>query len=517
MATRRPESKKMGQIFTPDHIVSQMLDRALLNRNILSVKIMEPSFGEGIFLCHVIERMIICADVLNIDKNVLGEAIRENIYGIEKDPVLHKRTIEQIGRLLSRHGIDTIYVPSNLICGDALKEYVRFINQMDIVVGNPPYVRPHYMDEETKTMCKTMRFGQGTTDLYVHFYDIGIQMLNDSGRLCYISPRSFMYNASQASFRKYLLDTTLLSSIHDFKGRRVFPDADTYCCVCVLSKDNHQRSGFLYGNCEPNKLLADHFIEYQAIRSCGSRPWIFEDEKTKSIDIRSKCITHLRDIAHIQYGVSTNADRVYIGKAYIDNECTKPYINNQGEKYVFFNGCRIESSILRKCIKASKCDTDNNQVYIIFPYIYNERGCDLISETDLMERFPYAYSYLSSHRKRLEARDMEPDRPWYAFARSQGLKQMNRAKLTFKHIVPIGTEPISARRCLPDEIIYSGMFVTVEDESTLDRIANIINSADFKAHCNARGKNMSNGYIAINGKIAADFQLRSNLEREDHL
>jgi adenine-specific DNA-methyltransferase len=47
------------QIFTPTHIVDLMLDTVgYTEDNILKKTIMEPSFGDGAFLCKIVERII---------------------------------------------------------------------------------------------------------------------------------------------------------------------------------------------------------------------------------------------------------------------------------------------------------------------------------------------------------------------------------------------------------------------------------------------------------------------------
>lgn len=495
--------KSTGQVFTPYYMINAMLDSIEFDRlDLMKIRIMEPSFGTGRFLCRIIERMIEYADRNKISQSDLELAIRDHIFGIEKDRNLYNQALIEIQSLLQSHNISV--VPLNLICGDALIEYERFVDQIDLVIGNPPYVRIQNISPSTRELIRSFRFGQGNTDLYIQFYDIGLQMLRQDGVLCYITPNSFLKNNSQKKFRSYLLDQRLLDRLYNFKDYIVFDDVDTYCCVCTLSKKN--KTSFGYGEIDPlSKLETDVEIGYDQADLYKNRPWIFGIKRLDQDTIK------IRDIATVQYGISTNADRIYIGKAYTDEDCTKPYHKMVDQrKYVYFRGHRIEAEVLRKCVKASKCDQIGDPIYMIFPYEYDQEGCHLISETDLREKYPYTYTYLLSHRKQLEERDIEPNRPWYAFARSQGLSMMNKPKLVLKHMMPKGTGSIRVYHCLPDEIVYSGLFITGD----LDRVKNALQTAEFKAYCDQIGKEMSGGYISVNGKAIANYPIADQIKED---
>ena len=106
---------------------------------------------------------------------------------------------------------------------------------------NPPYVRIHNIESEYRNLVKHFRFADGTTDLYIVFYDIGIQMLKpNSGKLGYISPNSFLRNTSQKKFRNYLIDNQLLSKLSEKTPAKCFiwPGMNRLflhaCCNAVL-------------------------------------------------------------------------------------------------------------------------------------------------------------------------------------------------------------------------------------------------------------------------------------------
>ena len=86
----------------------------------------------------------------------------------------------------------------------------RFNGKMDFVVGNPPYVRVHNLDESLD-LTKTFSFAQdGMTDLYIVFYEIGLKMLNEKGVLGYITPSSYFNSLAGSYMRKTFVSENLV-------------------------------------------------------------------------------------------------------------------------------------------------------------------------------------------------------------------------------------------------------------------------------------------------------------------
>ena len=139
------------QIFTPSHIVDLILDTiGYTEDSVIEKTIMEPSFGDGAFLCAIIERIIVVSKTRGFDTQRIKTLILSNVYGIEKDPKLYELTINKINDICNVNDIGAIDMSNNLILGDTTIEYVNYKNKFDFVVGNPPYVRVHHMDTATK-------------------------------------------------------------------------------------------------------------------------------------------------------------------------------------------------------------------------------------------------------------------------------------------------------------------------------------------------------------------------------
>ena len=260
------KQKTEGRVFTPQHIVEQMLDKAnLVGENLLSQKIMEPSCGDGAFIVAVLDRMIRYAEESG-QTDRLKHSIEHNIFGIEKDPAVFEDLRSNILNLFRARGLD-IPFPPNIRCANTISEYKQYIGQMDVVIGNPPYVRPRNADGETRRALSDFQFCNGTTDLYIAFFEMGIQMLSPRGTLCFITPNSFLCNTSQKTFRKSLAEQKLITDIFDFKFHQVFPSAATYTCITTLRKGNENDTFAFstYGENGENRQTTNQKYAFQEV------------------------------------------------------------------------------------------------------------------------------------------------------------------------------------------------------------------------------------------------------------
>ena len=76
--------KKKGQVFTPNYIVAEMLDKiGFCQENVLNKIILEPSFGDGQFLIEIITRIVQEGRKHNISNSKILEIIKNNVIGLK--------------------------------------------------------------------------------------------------------------------------------------------------------------------------------------------------------------------------------------------------------------------------------------------------------------------------------------------------------------------------------------------------------------------------------------------------
>jgi len=113
----------------------------------------------------------------------------------------------------------------------------------DIVIGNPPY--GIVFDLSVKSgLEKTYPSFKRNNDIYVAFYERGLELIAMSGHITYISPNTFLNGDYFKGLRKHLTSFSELHEICDFKNSPVFQDPTVFVCICRCSKP--QKLNFPY-------------------------------------------------------------------------------------------------------------------------------------------------------------------------------------------------------------------------------------------------------------------------------
>ena len=197
----------------------------------------------------------------------------------------------------------------------------------------------------------------------------------------------------------------------------------------------------------------------------------------------------------VQYGVATNADKIYVIK-------DQDIVN-------------FDKYILRPLTKAS---TLNSEQYIIFPYQWNTslQKYDVIPENQMQEKYPKTYSYLQKHKNALENRDMEKQGTvWYQYGRSQGIQNSNQRKIAIKHILASDSTKCEISELTANTIVYSGIYIIVKEDKNYDLVKNILLSDDFHKYLMLSGKDMSGGYKSFNTKLIKDYRINLSVKEND--
>ena len=467
------------QVFTPKSIVCKMLDMVEYSEGkIENKKIFEPSFGAGAFLFEIANRILAEGKNKKYSEKDYIKAF-DNVYGIEKDAALFCDTKQKLTDLLITHGIK--YDWRNLVCADSTT--YKFDEKFDVCIGNPPFARIHQLNGDERSLIENCyKFGQGNTDLYIIFFEIGLNSIKPDGKLCYITPNSYLRNTSQSDFRAYLSKNKIVKSIIDFRSYKVFNQISTYAAISLfdLSKQNDKAEYVAMIDCE-NISFKNH-VDLTAF---NGTPWVIQsvaDEKFLNKVSHKK--NKLGDICDIQYGLATNADDVYI--------INKNDVN------------KFEKELLVPVIKASKLLSDS---FIIFPYTKNKDGkYVLIEESVLRTKYPKIYNYLLSNKILLLNRDLEENAVWYQFGRSQGIQSVDKNKIVLKHIISETDEKCSILEIPDNTLVYSGLFVTIKDIKNYNTVKTVLKSKDFCRYLKLNGKNMSGGYKSVNAKIIKNYR-----------
>ena len=415
------KSKILGQVYTPDWIVTMILDEVgYFGRDILKKNILEPACGDGAFLCEIVKRYISEGRKQKLSVKEIIEGLENNICGIEIDVEAYRACINNLNRVLKESFAEEINVSWKIFNENTLYFYQNYLSNFDYVVGNPPYIRIHNLDLETREYLKqNFVFSTGTIDIYLAFFELGFKVLKSEGRLGYITPNSFLHNTSYKDFRDFLGREENMKVLIDFKSNKIFQGFSTYTAITIIDKS--QRKDFF-----EYKELTDgiNFIKSLnriRFKDLDSKKWSFsseEDEKFLQELFKNKN-SALKDFFDVQYGFATLRDKIFISN-----------IKEVDTDHCEFNGSIIEKGLLKKIVKGSRYKGNEEDIaWVLFPYQLKSNRYVAITEEELAEKYPKTYQYLLDNKKNLEERDLDKGVMWYEFGRSQGIQTIHQEKM----------------------------------------------------------------------------------------
>lgn len=475
MSKNTKTAKKLkGRVYTPDYIVKNILDMAHYNgAKILHKHIIDNSCGDGAFLCEIVNRYCNVAISNNIDIEDLINQLETYIHGIEIEPFEHRKCLDNLNLITKKYGI-VVEINWDILCADTLN-IDKYNGKMDYVLGNPPYVRVHNLDDSFD-MAKKFSFAQGgMTDLYIVFYEIGLKMLNKSGILGYITPSSFFNSLAGNYMRKYFVQENLIERIVDLKHFQAF-DATTYTTIVVLNKQHNSRELEYYQFDEKN------LIPYYVETLVPDDYYIFEKfylSTKQNLALLKEIFFNLgRCDIEVKNGYATLCDDVFIGSF------------------------EFKSKYIIPVIKASR----GERKQIIYPYDKNGK---LITEENLIKDREL-YKYLLENKSKLLKRSSEnkSDFYWFAFGRSQAINDTYKNKISINSLLRTSAD-LKIIFAPAGTGVYSGLYL-IGSEKSLSKIYEILLSEEFSTYISLLGKYKSGGYYTFSSKdlkVYLDYKL----------
>jgi len=492
------ERKENGMVYTPVSIKNYILETVITFEHIPTI--CDPACGCGSFLLSAAEYIHRKYDVS------YAEIFEKYIFGTD----IVKRNIGKctvLINLLALTAHETVSENLNLVVGNSLDMNWKMSfgrmprDGVDCVVGNPPYVRSKNISEDIrKDMLKWNTAGSGNVDLYIPFYEVGLELLNDSGKLGYISPNTFIQSVNGRALRKYLKEKGYSISILDFRETQVFKNVTSYTCISIVDKT--VKGGIIkYALLNGKSSLYEYsFTEYTMNSFSGVAPWRLGEKK---IDENIKKIENV--------GIKLGAYKIRNGLATLKNDVYFYSPTGENELYYFreFDGKihKIEKSI---CISVAKPNIIKNEDELaekmqkaIFPYAISGNSYKLIDEDSMRQEYPYAYQFLLTVKDILSKRDkgkgVYPE--WYAYGRTQGLLNFGK-----KLLLPyISGSPVAVLSTDEDVLFYCGYAIFSDDTKELLVLKKIVQSSVFWYYVMNTSKPYAKGYMSFAKNYIKDF------------
>ncbi len=479
------QEKLKGQIFTPYFIVDKILDDiGFNNTHILGKTIIDPACGDGRFLLKIAERIIQFSDKKSLTKNL------SNIYGWDTDAEAVNLAKEKLNNLIKPLKIE---VDWQVQTKNSLHIFDKITTpKFDFVVGNPPYIRvQHLAVDERKYIQNNYQFCQkGSTDIYIAFYELAIQLLKPNGKAGYITPNTFFHTETAKSLRKYFEEHQNICQITNYGAIQLFDDATTYSAICVFDQKKHTH--FLYQFAQDKQSFKHKKINFDSLKNTNF--WQLSTENNQD----NKKGKRLGDIANIHVGITTLADYIYILN-YVKSASKKLILSNKEGKQI-----QIEKAVCKPIIKVSTLKNPKAPIdkYVLFPYQKIDGKYQIIPEKILKKKYPLAYKYLLQNKSNLDKRDngKANKTAWYAFGRSQSLNTGFGKKIVFS---PMNKKPNFMLVEQGETTFYSGYCIKYDGNQKW--LLKQLNSERMANFIQISARDFRSGWKAYNKKIVQEF------------
>lgn len=420
-----PYLSKSGEIGSVEELISEYSSGDAiddLESKVMGIKIIDPACGSGAFLNKAADVLLeihkaiydfkkgkytstiqtrggrgksrvkreakhVKLDTYFDEVNTRRDILINNIYGVDLNEESVDITKLSLFLKVCQKDRKLPELDNNIKCGNSLINDPNYSDKpfnwenefpeifanggFDIGIGNPPYVRQEKIKEIKPYLNDNYQVYTGVADLYVYFFEKGINILKKDGKLAYICSNKFIKANYGKKLRKFILTHTSFDKYVDHTYDGIFEDATTYPSVFIFTK----------GKTYENKILVDNNFEFEQLR-LNEGSWSFV--RPEILDLKDKIVSkgiklcEIKDVT-IYFGIKTG-----FNKAFVIDKQTKDKLVEEDPKSKDI----IKPLITGKDVKRYKLDY--NDLFLIF----TRRGIDI-------EEYPAIKNYLIQFKEKL--------------------------------------------------------------------------------------------------------------------
>ena len=455
------KAKETGQVFTPAYLVRDILDTAgYAGAACLHRHVIDNSCGNGAFLCEVERRYCTAFLRYSSDTDTLKEELQVYVHGIEIDAAAYGECLHNLDDAVAPFGIGGIRWD---IHNEDTLRIGKYDGKMDFVVGNPPYVRVHNL-QDTYASVKAFHFADGgMTDLYLVFFEVGFRMLAPGGKLCYITPSSWLNSVAGKHLRNFIWKERTLLQLIDLEHFQAFK-ATTYTLISLFQK-GARTEAFLYGRYLGEERMVK-YVESISFEDAFISGEIYLADRATLRLLRDIILYDKTRHVSVKNGFATLADNVFIRPDFPFKEFVIPVIKASTGKW----------------LKAF--------------YPYDKSGRPLPKET--ITAAPAVANYLDACKELLlKGRREEDVIDWYLYGRTQALLDVSKKKYAVNTCIR-DTSSVKLNPVAEGQGVYSGLYILTD--VPFEEIRALLVSDDFIRYVSLLKKYKSGGYYTFNSK-----------------
>ena len=212
--------KLRGAYYTPLPLAEMMVKLFSSDESIKTV--LEPSCGDGVFI-----------DALD-DMKMLEQLNDATAIEIEQDEVeklKHRFANSKKIEIINRDFFD--YYENT------------YEKKFDLILGNPPYIRYQYLEENQRILMSEILVSQGMksnrlVNTWVGFMVACVNLLSDNGKIAFVIPAEILQVAYAEDLRLFLANHLSKITLITFE-ELVFPDIEQEIVVFIGEKGTEEK------------------------------------------------------------------------------------------------------------------------------------------------------------------------------------------------------------------------------------------------------------------------------------
>lgn len=445
---------------------------------IKNIKILDTACGSGAFLITAFEFLLKQTNM--IDEKLLdltGEQdlfsdttryiLENNIFGVDLNRESVEITKLSLWLKSANKNKTLTTLENNIKCGNSLikdKEFVKDLafdwekefsevfknGGFDIVIGNPPYVRQESIKEIKPYLEQNYRVYTGVADLYCYFYELGYNLLKDSGYLGFITSNKWFRAKYGEKLREFLLNDTEFYNIVDYNGTKIFEGATVDSNILIFKKNKVKNSIF-------SLQIADTIPAEYKQEKLSKESFIFINQNEDSIKGKIERIGKpLKEWdININRGITTGLNEAFI----IDRETRDKLIEEDYKN----------SEIIKPLLRGK--DIEKYNINYADLYLINSHNGKAGKEAIDIENYPQIKKYLETFEPKLSKRADKGKTP-FNLRNCAYLEEFEKEKIVWQRVTKENTFALAEK----DTFILDSMAFLSNIENEKKYLLGILNS-----------------------------------------
>jgi len=306
--------KLRGGFYTPEPIAEFILKWGINGSS--DYEILEPSCGDGVFL----------------------EQLKENNHKFKSVTAVEFDDMEaDKADIIKLNNKDVINTDFHLYCNETTRKF-------DLVVGNPPYIRYQYFQEEQqneaiKVFSRAKLKYSKLTNAWVSFVVGSSLLLKEKGKIGFVIPAELLQVSYAQQLREFLAHFYNKINIISFE-KLVFPDIQQEVVLLLCEKngsDSHLIEHLELKDASDLKMLDVNILKSPSKKiDFKSNKWTYYFLEQEEIDFleqiaKKRKVPTISNYASVEVGITTGANDYFtvplpVVEAYDLKEYAKPMV-----------------------------------------------------------------------------------------------------------------------------------------------------------------------------------------------